>query len=286
MSFDVPAAETAGRSDFEASTPRPIPTLESVGSSPLRFGLSYTVSPTSHRTVGQHRDAHPSMLRPRFLPLQRFASREEPLSPGGIPTHRLRCVPRVSHPLDALLPPRPAGLVSSRFHSWGSPSRLVSRGAVRPLERRTPPVFGATLSGLASPSGIEHTAQILHAGLGFSQVTAPLPPWDSPLRGFLLQQVWTELPAHLPSRAFPGWPRADLPVGAPGSQPTVAQPLSLEISMASLGFSTSSSSRLFRATPGLGYRFPSASGPRRRGSGAPLRPSSRSCRSSSRHRFR
>jgi len=41
------------------------------------------------------------------------------------PTHRLRCALRVSHPLGALLPPRPAGLVSSRFRSWGSPSRLV-----------------------------------------------------------------------------------------------------------------------------------------------------------------
>jgi hypothetical protein len=81
---------------------------------------------------GQHRDAHPSMLRPRFLPLQRFASHEEPLSPGGIPTHRLRCALRVSHPLGALLPPRPAGLVSSRFRSWGSPSRLV------PARCRTP----------------------------------------------------------------------------------------------------------------------------------------------------
>jgi hypothetical protein len=145
-----------GRSDFEASTPRPIPTLESVGTSPLRLGPSFTVSPTSHRTVERHRGAHPSMLRPRFLPLQRLASREEPLIPGGIPTHRLRCVPRVSHPLDALLPPRPAGLVSSRFRSWGSPSRLSPRRVVRSLERRTPRVFDSAPSSFVSPSGIEH----------------------------------------------------------------------------------------------------------------------------------
>jgi hypothetical protein len=78
-----------------------------------------------HRTAGHHRSAGTSMLRPRFVPLQRLAGREEPHSSGGHPAHRLRCVLRVSHPLDALLPPRPAGLVSSRFRSWGSPSRLV-----------------------------------------------------------------------------------------------------------------------------------------------------------------
>lgn len=89
---------------------------------------------------GRHRDARPIVLRPRFLPLQRFASREEPLSPGRIPARRLRCVPRVSHPLDALLPPRPAGLVSSRFRSWGSPSRLV-------------PTRCRTLSRAPDPSG-------------------------------------------------------------------------------------------------------------------------------------
>jgi hypothetical protein len=64
-------------------------------------------------------NTHP--LLPRFLPLQRLANRGEPLTSDGIPTHRLRCALRVSHPLDALLPPRSAGLVSSRFRSWGSP---------------------------------------------------------------------------------------------------------------------------------------------------------------------
>jgi hypothetical protein len=99
-------------------------------------------------------------------------------------------------------------------------------------------------------------------------------------------QLRTELPVRLPSRAFPSRPRAGLPVGAPGSLLFTAQPLSLEIGVASMGFCTSSLSRLFGATPGLGYRFPSVPGPRRRRSLAPLRPSSRPCRSSSRQPFR
>jgi len=47
------------------------------------------------------------------------------------------------------------------------------------------------------------------------------------------------------------------PLAPQGLQPALAQPLSLEIGLASMGFSTSSLSRLFEATPGLGYRFPS-----------------------------
>ena len=204
MSFGGPGAETPGRSDFEASTPRPIPTLESAGTSPLRFGPSYTVSPTSHRTVGQHRDAHPSMLRPRFLPLQRLASHEEPLTSGGIPSHRLRCVLRVSHPLDALLPPRPARLVSSRFRSWGSPSRRFP-ARCRTLSRAPDPSgFRLGPSGPRLPFRDEHTTRILHAGLGFSQVTAPLPPWDLPLRGFLLRQTVDRVTSPHPLTRFSG----------------------------------------------------------------------------------
>ena len=93
----------------------------------------------------------PSMLRPRFCPLQRFAGREEPLCSGGIPAHRLRCVPRVSHPLDALLPPRPAGLVSSRFRSWGSPSRLVPHTVPYALSSAGPLRFLTTSSRTPPP---------------------------------------------------------------------------------------------------------------------------------------
>jgi hypothetical protein len=253
---------------------------------PSQVWASFTVSPTSHRTEGG--TEVPTRHAPSEVPSPTASCQSRGATyPSGIPTRRLRCVPRVSHPLDALLPPRPAGLVSSRFRSWGSPSRLVPCAAPYALSSAGSLGFLARPLRASPPlQGSNHAAQILHAGLGFSQVTAPLPPWDWPLRGFLLRLAWTALPVHLPSRASPGRPRADLPVGAPGYPPTVAQPLSLEIGMASLGFSTSSLSRRFGATPGLGYRFPSAHGPRRRRSVAPLRPSSRPCRSSSRQPFR
>jgi hypothetical protein len=41
------------------------------------------------------------------------------------------CARRVSHPLDALLPPRPAGLIPSRSRVWGSPFEALLRGERR-----------------------------------------------------------------------------------------------------------------------------------------------------------
>jgi len=119
-----PDAETPGAPT--SRRPHRSPTQHSKAPGVPLSGLALLHSFTDqHRTAGHHRSAGTSMLRPRFVPLQRLAGREEPHSSGGHPAHRLGCVLRVSHPLDALLPPRPAGLVSSRFHSWGSPSRLV-----------------------------------------------------------------------------------------------------------------------------------------------------------------
>jgi hypothetical protein len=83
-----------------------------------------------HRTAGstpQWPDTGSTPLRtdlrlPRFLPLQRLSSHGEPPNPDEIPSRRFCCVLRVSHPLDALLPPWPSGLIPSRSRSWGLPS--------------------------------------------------------------------------------------------------------------------------------------------------------------------
>ena len=62
---------------------------------------------------------------PRFLPLQRLSSHEEPPTPARSHLIRLRCALRVSHPLDALLPSWPTGLISSRSRSWGPPCEAL-----------------------------------------------------------------------------------------------------------------------------------------------------------------
>jgi hypothetical protein len=46
--------------------------------------------------------------------------------PRQIPTYRLRCALGISHPLDALLPSQPPGLVPSRFRPWGFALRGLS----------------------------------------------------------------------------------------------------------------------------------------------------------------
>jgi len=78
-------------------------------------------------------------LLPRFFPLQRLVNRGEPPTPRNIPSCELHCALRVSHPLDALLPPRSAGLVPSRFRSWGFPFEALFPPRCRRPSRAPPP---------------------------------------------------------------------------------------------------------------------------------------------------
>lgn len=112
-----------------------------------------------------------------FLPLQRFSSRgERPCSrPALVPPNvGSGCVLRVSHSLDALLPPRPVGLVSSRSRSWGSTLRGLPRcGAVRTsrsavtlrgfLPDRT---IGAALPGFGTPHRVSGPGPVIHQRSG------------------------------------------------------------------------------------------------------------------------
>lgn len=56
------------------------------------------------------------------FPFSAFRNGELPMM--GLP-HPPTCVLRLSQPLDALLPPNPSGLVSSRLHSWGFDSSEI-----------------------------------------------------------------------------------------------------------------------------------------------------------------
>jgi len=154
--------------------------------------------------------------------------------PGGTEMPTLPCSVRGSFPYSVLpvarshLPPagsQPTGYVASPgfrtlstpcsprdlpglFHpgsALGVPLRGLSpHGAVRSLERRTPRVFADALASTDSPSGIGHTVRILPAGLGFSQVTAALPPWDWPFRGFLRRPIVSRITSSPPLSRFDG----------------------------------------------------------------------------------
>jgi hypothetical protein len=136
LPFCGPAAYARTGPGSEVSASSPLPQHLSAAGDPLT-GLG--TPPECHpcATVRDMLPTHASELcrspLPRFLPLQRLASREEPPTPRELPPHGLRCALGVSHPFDALLPPQPAGLVPSRSRSWGFPFE-----ALLPPERRTP----------------------------------------------------------------------------------------------------------------------------------------------------
>ena len=156
-------------------------------------------------------------LRPRFVPLQRLASRTEPHNPAGpIPPVWLR----------------PQGFAPSR--------RLAPRATCRacfisvpllgfPFEALTPSVVPYALSDAAAlgflaatsrlpppPQGLEHTTESPSADPGFSRAPRAGASLGFPLRGFLLAGLGSALPELAPSRPSPHRPRADLLGWAPG----------------------------------------------------------------------
>jgi hypothetical protein len=59
-----------------------------------------------------------------FVPLQRLPARGSGIKWSGFP-RPIACASRFSQPLDALIRPEPAGLVSCQIRSWGLPFRAL-----------------------------------------------------------------------------------------------------------------------------------------------------------------
>jgi hypothetical protein len=96
-------------------------------------------------------------------------------------THRLRYALRVSHPLDVLLPPRPAGLISSRYRSWGSPFGVSNppHSVVHPVGCRLPhEVSCETPQRSQHPlQGLVHYGESRTKSQRFRLTPVRLPPW-------------------------------------------------------------------------------------------------------------
>jgi len=116
-----------------------------------------------------------------FLPFNVLPTARSHIPPAGTTPNRLRCAPRVSHPLDALLPTRPAELISSRFRSWALPFE-ASILALRRTPSRAPfPSRASTRirrSGL-TPQGFTHHAKPYRRSRGLVGMPRRLPPWAS-----------------------------------------------------------------------------------------------------------
>ena len=220
---------------------RPLGNPLSGFSSPAECHQRHTVDPQFMPTKA---DTFRCPLLPRFFPLQRFTSYGELRNPSGLPPHRFGCALRVCCPLDALLPPQPAGLVSSRLRSWGFTLRgfVPLDDAVRPLERRYP--LGVRPHECRPPlQGFSHRPESRLESWSLAKLLRRIPPWAFfPPRPLAIdgRLYPPKRMLALPSRAFSFGPRADPTAGTPGSQPPTVQSFSLETDMAPMGFSTSS----------------------------------------------
>jgi hypothetical protein len=108
---------------------------------------------------------------PRFGPLQRLPDPTEPHTSGESHLHRSCCALRVSHPLDALLPARSAGLVSSRYRSWGSPFEALILSRSRTPSRTPLPSWSWLAAPKRCPPSCRawYTTKSPVSDLGFSQ---------------------------------------------------------------------------------------------------------------------
>jgi hypothetical protein len=111
--------------------PPPRPNFNSQVSSSHRLRLPYRVSPIYHRDLptGHVNDCLIQTAPSKVCSPSAFYQSRGATYPRQFPNCRLSYALRVSHPLDVLLPARPPGLISFRFHSWGFPSRFCSAGS-------------------------------------------------------------------------------------------------------------------------------------------------------------
>jgi hypothetical protein len=141
----------------------------------------------------------------------------------------LSCALGVSHPLDALLPLRPAGLIPSRIRSWAFPTRLSHpRSAVSSLERRLPLDVGLS-QATRLIFRASHTPELPTVGPRFNRMTTTAAPL-----GILPHRVFAvsvPIPTGMgaPSRASPSTSKVDANAGAPGYLPGTTKVFSREI---------------------------------------------------------
>jgi hypothetical protein len=168
---------------FEVLTPSPTATsYDMAGYSSSGFNSSPEFHPyTAASIVFPDRQAGRQTrcsLLPRFLSPSAFSQPHGATYLRQFPNHRLRCALRVSHPLDALLPVRPPGLVSSRSRSWGSLLEALFRARRRTPSPAPGPSWGSNRFRRTSPplQGSNTSREARPRQLGFSQTVASVPP--------------------------------------------------------------------------------------------------------------
>jgi hypothetical protein len=191
----------APKLDIEAATRPPRPTTNVVGPIPSRASTPlsecHRYATTVVRPCERFCASEALLLSDQRLPTvpSEVLSPTASCQPCGatdlqrVPTRWSRCALRVSHPLDALLPTRSPGPISSRSRSWGLPFE-----ALLPARCRTPSQTPSPSGFLKQPRlktaprpfrGLTHRPEPKPPVLGISQDTTLVPPWAFSLRGFL-----------------------------------------------------------------------------------------------------
>jgi hypothetical protein len=157
--------------------------------SSLRLWLPFRVSPVHHRAPV--RDPEGS----RWLTPSEVSSPSASSQPRGatylrwVPSRRLCCALRVSHPLGALLPSWPPGLVPSRSRSWGLTLRGLSPHVV-PYVLSNAVALGVSPRPSreeAAPPGTPTLREAHPQAWVLARWLRCVPPWACVLRGFLPQ---------------------------------------------------------------------------------------------------
>jgi hypothetical protein len=112
------------------SVRRPVPPVKG-GSFPLSgFGSLSGFHPLATAIPAPSSQAGLSLAPSKVCSPPTFFQLRRATYTRRFPGRRLRCALRVSHPLDALLPPKPTEPIPSRSRSWGFPSRFLSSDGV------------------------------------------------------------------------------------------------------------------------------------------------------------
>jgi hypothetical protein len=159
--WPMKCAEAPSASTMGFARRRPPPHLSIRWVFLLRLQLLFRVSPGTAAAIGfpagEPADKHVVRSFRGFRPFSVFPAAQSH-SVRRFPTHRSCCALRVSHPLDALLPARPPGLVPSRSRSWGSLLEALFRA-----RRRTPfPAPGPSWGSLPAPKSRSAPPGVLH----------------------------------------------------------------------------------------------------------------------------
>ena len=163
----------------------------------FRFGviLSQALAPLQSITRASPQTVAPALTdriaaRPfrGFLPSSVLPAMRSHLPPAGTTPNRLRCALRVSHPLDALLPARPAELISSRSRYWALPSEAFFLTLRRtPFRTPGPSGFDATITVVSALQGFSTPHEARSQAWGLARLPLRLPPWTFPPSRFLVR---------------------------------------------------------------------------------------------------